>query len=91
MGAPYRAGSAQQLRDPFGLGAALARFSAEECQKKLYEWNDRSDIDLPQEELASVVRFAYQHRFRYRYGCHDAVLKTRLSLRQRRGFKRCSK
>ena len=42
---------------------------------KLPEWNDQNDIDLPNEELASVVRSAYQHRFPYRYSCRDAVLR----------------
>jgi hypothetical protein len=53
----------------------LLGLSAEECQKKLLEWNDKNDIDLPNEELASVVRSAYQHRFPYRYSCHDGVLR----------------
>ena len=44
----------------------LLGLSAEECQIKLHEWNDKNDIDLPNEELASVVRSAYQHRFPYR-------------------------
>jgi hypothetical protein len=53
----------------------LLGLSAEECQKKLLEWNDKNDIDLPNEELSTVVRSAYQHRFPYRYSCRDAVLR----------------
>ena len=64
----------------------LLGLSAAECQKKLHEWNDKNDIDLPHEELASVVRSAYQHRFPYRYGCHDGVLRRYCPLRERRGL-----
>ena len=53
----------------------LLGLSAEECEKIILEWNDNNDIDLPNEELASVVHSAYQHRFPYRYSCRDAVLR----------------
>lgn len=53
----------------------LMGLSAEECAKKLFDWNEQKRIELASDELASVVHSAYQHRFPYRYGCHDAVLR----------------
>ncbi|MGZ8488326.1 MAG: primase C-terminal domain-containing protein [Candidatus Binatia bacterium] len=53
----------------------LLGLSAEECQKNLHVWNDQNDIDLPNGELASVVRSAYQHRLPYRSSRHDALLR----------------
>jgi hypothetical protein len=53
----------------------LLGLSAEECRDKLVEWNDRNAIALSSDELESVVRSAYQHRFPYRYSCRDAVLR----------------
>jgi len=53
----------------------LFGLSAEECEKKLLEWNDKNQIELSGEELGSVVRSAYLHRFPYRYSCHDALLR----------------
>lgn len=51
-----------------GLGAV-------ECENKLLEWNEKNRIELASGEIASVVHSAYQHRFPYRYGCHDALLR----------------
>src|SRR5258706_291454 len=45
--------------------------SAEETAQKLLEWNERNEIELPTDELRSVVRSAYQHRFPYRYSCRE--------------------
>ena len=53
----------------------LLGLSAEECERKLFEWNDKNHIELASDELASVVHSAYQHRFPYRYSCRDAVLR----------------
>ncbi|HXK29934.1 MAG TPA: hypothetical protein VJ646_16945, partial [Candidatus Binatia bacterium] len=49
--------------------------SADEAREKLLEWNERNDIELPAEELSSVVRSAYQHRFPYRFSCRDEILR----------------
>jgi hypothetical protein len=62
----------------------LLGLSAVECEQKLIEWNDRHNIELPREELRSVVRSAYLHRFPYRYSCHDALLQRYCPLKDRR-------
>jgi hypothetical protein len=49
--------------------------SAAETETKLSEWNERNAIELSADELASVIRSAYQHRFPYRYSCRDTLLK----------------
>ena len=53
----------------------LIGLSAEECEQKLLAWNDKNRIELPAEELSSVVRSAYLHRYPYRYSCHDPLLR----------------
>ena len=53
----------------------LLGLSAEETEDKLFEWNERNQIELSQDELRSVVRSAYQHRFPYRYSCRDEILR----------------
>jgi len=53
----------------------LLGLTAAECEQKLFEWNDKNRIELSGEELGSVVRSAYLHRFPYRYSCHDALLR----------------
>lgn len=53
----------------------LLGLSADETTAKLDEWNERNGIELSNDELRSVVRSAYQHRFPYRYSCRDDVLK----------------
>jgi len=53
----------------------LLGLGAEECARKLLQWNDKNRIELSGDELASVVHSAYQHRFPYRYGCRDMVLR----------------
>ena len=53
----------------------LLGLSAAECEQKLFEWNEKNRIELSGDELASVVRSAYLHRFPYRYSCHDARLR----------------
>ena len=53
----------------------LLGLSAEESESKLFEWNERNHIELADDELKSVVRSAYQHRFPYRYGCRDVILR----------------
>jgi len=53
----------------------LLGLTAEEAREKLLEWNERNDIELPAEELSSVVRSAYQHRFPYRFSCRDEILR----------------
>jgi Primase C terminal 1 (PriCT-1) len=51
----------------------LLGLTADEAEEKLVEWNDRNGINLPLEELRSVVHSAYQHRFPYRYSCRDII------------------
>ena len=59
----------------------LLGLSAEETDDKLLEWNERNGIGLPDDELHSVVRSAYQHRFPYRYTCRDNILRRFCPLR----------
>ena len=53
----------------------LLGLSEDEANDKLFEWNERNGIELPADELRSVVRSAYQHRFPYRYSCRDDILR----------------
>ena len=53
----------------------LLGLSAEETNNKLIEWNRRNGIELLADEIDSVVRSAYQHRFPYRYSCRDGILR----------------
>jgi hypothetical protein len=53
----------------------LLGLSEEETRDKLFEWNERNGIDLPEREIHTVVRSAYQRRFPYRYGCGDPILR----------------
>jgi Primase C terminal 1 (PriCT-1) len=53
----------------------LLGLTEEEAREKLFEWNERNSIELPAAELQSVVHSGYQHRFPYRYGCRDAILR----------------
>src|SRR5262249_35437629 len=54
----------------------LLGLNEDEANDKLIEWNERNGIELPSDELRNVVRSAYQRRFRYRYGCRDAILRS---------------
>jgi Primase C terminal 1 (PriCT-1) len=51
----------------------LLGLSEDEANDKLFEWNERNGVELPADELRSVVRSAYQHRFPYRYSCRDNI------------------
>lgn len=53
----------------------LLGLNEEEASDKLFEWNERNNIELPSDELRNVVRSAYQRRFPYRYSCRDAILR----------------
>jgi len=53
----------------------LLGLNENEANDKLFEWNERNGIELPADELRNVVRSAYQHRFPYRYGCRDDILR----------------
>ena len=53
----------------------LLGLNEDEANDKLSEWNERNHIELPSDELRSVVRSAYQHRFPYRYSCRDEILR----------------
>ena len=53
----------------------LLGLSADEAREKLLDWNERNKIELPAEELNAVLRSAYQHRFPYRFSCHDEILR----------------
>jgi hypothetical protein len=44
-----------------------------ETEAKLVGWNERNGIELSADELRSVARSAYQHRFPYRYSCRDPI------------------
>ena len=46
-----------------------------EVREKLFEWNEKNAIDLRPEEIQSVIRSAYHHRFPYRYSCRDEILR----------------
>ena len=67
----YRNNCAIRLASEF----RLMGLSEDETKQKLFEWNERNVIELPLEELQSVVHSAYQHRFPYRYSCRDAILR----------------
>jgi hypothetical protein len=53
----------------------LLGLNEDEANEKMLEWNDKNRIELPSDELRNVVRSAYQHRFPYRYSCHDDLLR----------------
>jgi hypothetical protein len=53
----------------------LLGLNEDEANEKLFEWNENNRIELPSDELRNVVRSAYQHRFPYRYSCHDDLLR----------------
>ncbi len=53
----------------------LLGFNEDEANDKLDQWNETQRIQLPADEVHNVVRSAYQHRFPYRYRCHDAILR----------------
>jgi hypothetical protein len=59
----------------------LLGLSAQEAEDKLRQWNERNRIQLSDDELANVVRSAYQHRFPYRYSCRDQILRRFCPLR----------
>ena len=62
----------------------LIGISAEECETKLRAWNEKNRIELPLDEIVSVVRSAYLHHFPYRYSCHDALLRRYCPLNDER-------
>ena len=53
----------------------LLGLNEDEANEKMLEWNNKNRIELPSDELRNVVRSAYQHRFPYRYSCHDDLLR----------------
>jgi Primase C terminal 1 (PriCT-1) len=53
----------------------LLGLTGDEARQKLFEWNERNNIELPAAELQSVVYSGYQHRFPYRYSCRDSILR----------------
>jgi hypothetical protein len=59
----------------------LLGLSADETEEKLCEWNEKNGIQLSADELANVVRSAYQHQFPYRYSCRDQILRRFCPLR----------
>jgi hypothetical protein len=67
----YRNNCAIRLASDF----RLLGLTEDEAKEKMLEWNERNGIDLPLDELQNVVRSAYQHRFPYRYGCGDEILR----------------
>lgn len=67
----YRNNCAIRLASAF----RLLGLTEAEGRAKLYEWNEKNSVDLPSPELESVIRSAYHHRFPYRYGCRDEVLR----------------
>lgn len=67
----YRNNCAIRLASAF----RLLGLSEAEGREKLFEWNARNSVDLPSLELENVIRSAYHHRFPYRYGCRDQILR----------------
>jgi hypothetical protein len=67
----YRNNCAIRLASEF----RLLGLTADETSAKLLEWNLNNGIDLPVDEIMSVVRSAYRRRFPYRYSCRDAILR----------------
>jgi hypothetical protein len=67
----YRNNSAIRLASEL----RLLGLCAEEANDKLRQWKDQNAIEITDEELSRVVHSAYQHRFPYRYGCHDQILR----------------
>jgi primase-like protein len=59
----------------------LLGLNEDEANEKMLNWNEKNHIELPADELASVVHSAYQHRFPYRYSCRDDILKNFCPLR----------
>jgi hypothetical protein len=53
----------------------LLGLDAIQAGDKLRQWNQRNDIELPVDEIDSVVRSAYQRRFPYNFSCRDAILR----------------
>lgn len=53
----------------------LLGLTEEETTNTVLEWNERNGIYLPKQEIRNVIRSAYQHRFPYRYGCRDEILR----------------
>jgi len=56
-------------------GLRCLGLTEEEVCDELQKWNATQDIQLPLDELLNVARSAYHHRFPYRYGCHDVILR----------------
>ena len=56
-------------------GLRCLGLSEKEADGELQKWNETHGIQLPADEIHNVVRSAYHHRFPYRYGCGDFVLR----------------
>ncbi|NIO06794.1 MAG: hypothetical protein GTO40_01950, partial [Deltaproteobacteria bacterium] len=53
----------------------LLGLTEDETTKLVLEWNKKNGIKLPIPEIQGVIRSAFQHRFPYRYGCRDEILR----------------
>jgi hypothetical protein len=69
VGHGYRNNCAIRLASEF----RLMGLSETETREKIFEWNQRNGIGLPDQEVDSVIHSAFQHRFPYRYGCMDPI------------------
>jgi len=69
VGQGYRNNCAIRLASEF----RLMGLSQSETRERLFQWNQRNEIELPHHELESVLDSAFQHRFPYRYGCRDPI------------------
>jgi hypothetical protein len=50
-------------------------FSRKNAEAFIREWNRGCDIQLPGNELISIVRSVYSRSYCYQYGCNDEILK----------------
>lgn len=69
VGQGYRNNCAIRLASEF----RLMGLSKSETRERLFQWNQRNEIELPRHELESVLDSAFQHRFPYRYSCRDPI------------------
>ena len=71
INAGYRNNCAIRLASQFRLSG----FSKEKTEGLLLLWNKKNRIGLGKEELSRIVHSAYSHRFPYRYGFRDEIIR----------------
>ncbi|MFQ5964022.1 MAG: primase C-terminal domain-containing protein [Candidatus Scalinduaceae bacterium] len=67
----YRNNCAIRLASQFRLSG----FSKEKTEELILSWNKRNRIGLYKEEVRRTVHSAYVHRFPYRYGFRDEIIR----------------